>query len=94
MYELRDYQQQASERAVAFFKGKYKGNAIEVLPTGCHAKGTEILMFNGENKNVEDINIGEYIMGANGSPRKVLRLCRGNEMMYNITPNKGGGRFA
>lgn len=34
MYELRDYQQQASKIAVEFFNGKYKHNAIEVLPTG------------------------------------------------------------
>lgn len=34
MFKLRDYQQQASDRAVAFFKSKSEMNAIEVLPTG------------------------------------------------------------
>lgn len=34
MYELRDYQQEASDRAVTFFRSKPKGNAIIVLPTG------------------------------------------------------------
>jgi len=34
MYRLRDYQQQASDRAVEFFRSKGGGNAIEVLPTG------------------------------------------------------------
>lgn len=34
MYKLRDYQQQASDRAVEFFRTKGNWNAIEVLPTG------------------------------------------------------------
>ena len=33
-YQLRDYQRQASDRAVEFFRSKIKMNAIEVLPTG------------------------------------------------------------
>lgn len=33
-YELRPYQQEASDAAVAFFKSKTEMNAIEVLPTG------------------------------------------------------------
>lgn len=34
MYKLREYQQQASDAAVKFFKSKGEMNAIEVLPTG------------------------------------------------------------
>lgn len=34
MFKLREYQQQASDRAVAFFNSKSEMNAIEVLPTG------------------------------------------------------------
>lgn len=34
MYQLRCYQQQASDAAVAFFKSPTQKNAIEVLPTG------------------------------------------------------------
>ncbi len=33
-YRLREYQQQASDRAVEFFRSKGRDNAIEVLPTG------------------------------------------------------------
>lgn len=33
-YQLRDYQQKASDAAVAFFNGKSKKNAVMVLPTG------------------------------------------------------------
>lgn len=34
MFQLRDYQKQASDRAVEFFQSKSQMNAIEVLPTG------------------------------------------------------------
>lgn len=34
IYKLREYQQQASDRAVEFFQSKTEKNAIEVLPTG------------------------------------------------------------
>lgn len=34
IYKLRDYQQQASDKAVSFFQSKTKKNAIMVLPTG------------------------------------------------------------
>ena len=34
MFKLRDYQQQASDKAVAFFQAKSNKNAIMVLPTG------------------------------------------------------------
>lgn len=34
MYQLRDYQKQASDAAVKFFRGKGKNNGIIVLPTG------------------------------------------------------------
>jgi Holliday junction resolvasome RuvABC ATP-dependent DNA helicase subunit/intein/homing endonuclease len=58
-------------------------------PGGCHAKGTEVLMFNGDVKKVENVKIGDLLMGPDSLPRKVLKLVRGNEQMYKITlPNK------
>lgn len=60
-----------------------------VAPTGCHAKGTKILMYDGRWKNVEDVVVGDVIMGDDGTPRNVLRLCRGYEQMYEIKPVKG-----
>ena len=76
---LRDYQQQASDAAYNYFTDKKaKYNAVEVLPTGCHAKGSKILMYDGTFKNVEDIVIGDYLMGENSEPRKVLELHRNN----------------
>lgn len=62
---------------------------VVVAPTGCHAKGTKILMFNGALKNVEDIEVGAKIMGPDSRPRNVLNLVRGNEKMYKVKTRWG-----
>lgn len=55
----------------------------------CHKKDTSILMYDGSIKKVQDIKIGEYLMGDDSTPRKVLSLARGQDMMYDIIPVKG-----
>jgi hypothetical protein len=75
----------------------YKKHGIEVPtrkgllygPPGCHAKGTKILMYDGSLKNVEDITIGEKLMGPDSKPREVLKLAYGKEKMVKIIPTKG-----
>ena len=52
---------------------------------GCHIKDTKIIMFDGTTKMVQNIEIGDIIMGDDSTPRNVLKLCRGKEMMYKIT---------
>ena len=54
-------------------------------PGGCHSKGTGILMFDGSVKNVEDIVVGDKLMGPDSTPREVQRLVRGKEEMFRIT---------
>lgn len=48
----------------------------------CFAKGTKVLMWNGKVKNIEDILVGEWIMGDDSTPREVLELHRGTAPMY------------
>jgi len=55
----------------------------------CFGKGTPILMYSGEIKPVEEIQIGDLLMGDDSTPRKVLSLARGQEKMYWIRQNKG-----
>lgn len=86
--KLRYYQRDAIDSLYKYLETN-DGNALIVLPTGCHAKGTGILMFDGTIKNVEDVRVGDFLMGDNSEPRKVLRLARGKENLYKITPIKG-----
>lgn len=55
----------------------------------CHAKNTPILMYNGSIKMVEEIQVGELLMGDDSTPRKVMSLARGEDEMYDIIPIKG-----
>lgn len=89
--QLRDYQQVAVDGVRAAFKAK-KDPVLFVLPTGggkCLGKGTPVLMFDGTIKAVEDVVVGDLLMGPDSNPRCVLSLARGREMLYRVTPVKG-----
>jgi len=69
------------------------GSFIFLGATGvgkCHGKGTKILMYDGSIKNVEDVLVGDLLMGDDSKPRTVLSLARGKDKMYKITPLNGG----
>ena len=55
----------------------------------CLGKGTKVLMFDGKLKNVEDVLVGDLLMGDDSTPRRVLTLARGQENMYWVRQNKG-----
>jgi hypothetical protein len=55
----------------------------------CHRKGTPIILSNGEIKLVEDIQVGDLLMGDDSTPRTVTSLARGRDKMYDIVPVKG-----
>lgn len=56
---------------------------------GCHAKGTKVIMSDGTFKNVEDICVGDKLMGPDSKCRTVLELHSGKDDMYKITPKNG-----
>ena len=55
----------------------------------CLAKGTQVLMSDGNIKLVEEIKPGDNVMGPDSKSRKVLSTTSGREMMYDIIPKKG-----
>lgn len=55
----------------------------------CHAKDTPIMLHDGNIKMVQDIQIGDLLMGPDSRPRRVLALARGREEMFDIIPKKG-----
>jgi hypothetical protein len=50
------------------------------------AKGTEVLLYDGSIKRVEDIEVGDKLLGDDNTPRNVLSLARGRETMYEVKP--------
>ena len=56
----------------------------------CEAIGTEVLMADGRVKKVEDVKVGEYLMGVDSTPRLVTATHRGRDKhMYRIDQSKG-----
>ena len=57
--------------------------------TGCHAINTPILMNDGSIKLVQDVKIGDKLMGDDSTPREVIELKTGCEKMYKVIPEFG-----
>lgn len=87
MFKLRKYQSDAVDAVINDMK--YDGNSLVVLPTGCHEFDYPILMSDGSLKKVQDIIVGDFVMGVNSIPRKVITLHQGNEEAYEIRTTKG-----
>jgi hypothetical protein len=70
-------------------RGDVKSNIMLIGPYGCHRKGQEIIMYDGSLKKVEDIQVGDLLMGQDSTSREVLRLVQGVDDMMEIVPKKG-----
>jgi hypothetical protein len=69
--------------------GKPKDSMIFIITgAGCHSKDSLIRMFSGDLKKIQDIQVGDLVMGDDNTSRKVLELYRGNDQMVKITPKK------
>jgi hypothetical protein len=51
----------------------------------CLAKNTPVLMYDGTIKMVQDIKIGQLVMGPDSGPRTVKNVNIGEETMYEVT---------
>lgn len=69
------------------------GTAIAIngpMGTGkCHTFDTPILMYDGSIKMVQDIVVGDKVMGDDSSCRNVLSLGRGEDDLYDIVHSNG-----
>lgn len=62
------------------------GHKIAVIgKPGCFARGTQVMMYDGSIQTVENVKPGEKVMGTDSTPRTVLELCRGEELMFKIS---------
>jgi len=52
----------------------------------CLGRDTLVMMFDGRTKKVQDIVPGEFIMGDDGTRRRVISTCTGIDTLYKVTP--------
>jgi len=70
----------------SFFDGFVKDQKFVLWTgTGCHETDTPIRMHDGMVKKVQDIKLGEYVMGADGRARHVVALYGGESRMHRVT---------
>lgn len=74
--------------------GRWRGGEMTVL-TGwpksgkCQSFDTPVLRYDGMIVMVQDVQVGDLLMGPDSQPRRVLSTTRGSGPMYRIIPNKG-----
>jgi ATP-dependent Lon protease len=69
------------------------GTAIAIHgPPGtgkCMVRDTPILMHDGSIKKVQDVKVGDWLMGDDSTPRHVLSLGSGKDELYDVVPVRG-----
>lgn len=74
----------------SFLHGSIREERFHVWTgSGCHKIDTPIMLYDGSIKMVQDIVVGDKLMGDDVTPREVLQLFRGRDTMYEIIPTKG-----
>lgn len=100
--DLRDYQKDIVDKYMKYVdnpptsSSQYGSGGILQVPCGwgkCLGKNTPILMYDGTIKMVQDIVVGDQIMGDDSGPRNVLTLARGRETMYKIKDEYGSESY-
>lgn len=80
--EIREY---VMKLFASFLHGAVKEQKFHIWTgSGCHARNTQIIMANGGTKYVQDVVVGDQLMGDDGKPRNVLQLFQGTAELYEI----------
>ena len=81
-----DYQVDAALKFLEAMCGVIK------LATGggkCLGRDTPVLMLDGSTKMVQDVKVGDQLIGPDSLPRNVLSVTAGQSKLYRIVPTKG-----
>jgi hypothetical protein len=93
---IRDYQEDIIGVYMNHVRPTETGGGILEVPCGrgkCLGKDTPVLMFDGTIKMVQDIVVGDQIMGDDSGPRNILSTCSGRETMVEIMQVGRTGTF-
>jgi superfamily II DNA or RNA helicase len=87
----RDYQLTDHDESFRLWDGGELGTLTRIFTGGgkCLGRGTMVMLFSGTIKPVEEIAVGDLLMGPDSKPRRVLRTNQGVGQLFRITPNRG-----
>ncbi len=83
----RDYQLDAEACALSV------GRGVLNMPPRCHGAGESILRSDGSLVRVEEVRVGDRLLGPDGTPREVREVHTGEDELYRVTPNKWADPF-
>jgi len=65
---------------------------MAIYPGGgkCLGRGTEVRLWNGTSKRVEDVCQGDVLCGDDGTPRNVVSTCKGVDTMFRVGREASG----
>jgi len=73
------------------YGGFAEGRVVEIQGApSCHAKNTNILMYDGTLKKSQHIKVGDRLMGPDSKARTVLEVHTGTDEMYEVAQKRGG----
>ena len=88
--KLRDYQENIVKKSIKYMDEKDGGLISLGCGQGkCLGYDTMVVMYDGSLKPVQDILVGDTIMGDDGTPRNILTVTSGREKMYKINQSNG-----
>lgn len=58
----------------------------------CLGEGTKVIMYDGSLKKVEDVKVGDVLMGDDSTPRTVLSTTFGYDKLYKVTPKSDNAK--
>lgn len=63
---------------------KYSNSDV-IIYVGCFSKGTKVFMADGTQNSIEDIEVGDEVLGPDSKPRSVVDLPRGTDDMFVVS---------
>ena len=70
--------------------GKLRGDRTDILMfEECFGKGTRVVMSDYSIKNIEDIKVGDFVLGLDGTPQAVVHTTKGIDNLYKIKQKRG-----
>ena len=87
---MREHQIKPFKKTLEYLK-QHEGGILS-LPCGfgkCLGYGTKVALMNGKTKEVQDIKIGELLVGDDNNPRVVMNTTTGIETLYAVKQKYG-----
>lgn len=69
---------------------KVRGSRVErLIFEECFGEDTLVIMSDYSRKKIQDIKVGDFVMGIDGTPQEVINTCAGEDDLFIVNQRKG-----